>query len=78
MMAQVCNLGVGDFIHTIGDAHLYLNHLEQAKEQVSREPLQLPTLNLDPSITDIDAFSGEHIVIEGYEHHPHISAPISI
>ncbi|MDG1524823.1 MAG: thymidylate synthase [Candidatus Thalassarchaeaceae archaeon] len=78
MMAQVCNLDVGDFIHTIGDAHLYLNHLEQAKEQVSREPLQLPTLNLDSSITDIDAFAGEHIVIEGYEHHPHISAPISI
>ena len=78
MMAQVCDLEVGDFIHTIGDAHLYLNHLEQAKEQVSREPLNLPTLNLDSSIRDIDDFTSEHIEFEGYEHHPHISAPISV
>ena len=78
MMAQVCGLGVGDFIHTIGDAHLYLNHLEQAREQVSREPLSLPTLKLDSKIMDIDEFTGEHIAIEGYEHHPHIAAPISV
>jgi thymidylate synthase len=78
MMAQVCGLGVGDFIHTIGDAHLYLNHLEQAREQVTREPLDLPTLNLDSSIMDIDAFTADHVVIEGYEHHPHIVAPISV
>ena len=78
MMAQVCGLGVGDFIHTIGDAHLYLNHLEQAREQVSREPLSLPTLKLDSIIMDIDEFTGEHIAIEGYEHHPHIAAPISV
>jgi len=78
MMAQVCGLGVGDFIHTIGDAHLYLNHLEQAREQVSREPLSLPTLKLDSNITDIDEFTGNHIAIEGYEHHPHIAAPISV
>ena len=78
MMAQVCGLGVGDFIHTIGDAHLYLNHLEQAREQVSREPLSLPTLKLDSKIMDIDEFTGDHIAIEGYEHHPHIAAPISV
>ena len=78
MMAQVCGLGVGDFIHTIGDAHLYLNHLEQAREQVSREPLSLPTLKLDSNIMDIDEFTGDHIAIEGYEHHPHIAAPISV
>lgn len=78
MMAQVCGLGVGDFIHTIGDAHLYLNHLEQAREQVSREPLPLPTLKLDATIVDIDDFTGDHVVIEGYEHHPHIAAPISV
>ena len=78
MMAQVCGLGVGDFIQTIGDAHLYLNHLEQAREQVSREPLSLPTLKLDSKIMDIDEFTGDHIAIEGYEHHPHIAAPISV
>jgi thymidylate synthase len=78
MMAHVCGLGVGDFIHTIGDAHLYLNHLEQAREQVSREPLNLPTLKLDSNIMDIDEFTGDHIAIEGYEHHPHIAAPISV
>ncbi|MDP7329616.1 MAG: thymidylate synthase, partial [Candidatus Thalassarchaeaceae archaeon] len=54
LMAQVCELGVGEFIHTIGDAHLYLNHLDQAREQVSREPMDLPTLKLDSSIMDID------------------------
>ena len=78
MMAQACNLGVGDFIHTIGDAHLYLNHLEQAREQITREPLKLPTLNLDPDIVNIDDFKAEHVEIIGYEHHPHIAAPISI
>ena len=78
MMAQVCGLGVGDFIHTIGDAHLYLNHLEQAREQVTREPLDLPTLNLDSRIMDIDAFTADHVEIEGYVHHPHIVAPISV
>ena len=78
MMAQVCNLEVGDFVHTIGDAHLYNNHLEQAREQVSRNPLQLPTLYLNPEITDIDSFKFEDIKVRGYEHHPHITAPISV
>ena len=78
MMAQVCELDVGDFVHTIGDAHLYLNHLEQAKEQIARDPLPLPTIKLDSSIMDIDTFTAEHIEVEGYQHHPHIAAPISV
>ena len=78
MVAQVCGLEAGEFVHTIGDAHLYLNHLEQAKLQLSREPLSLPKLHLDQSIMDIDEFTYESITVEGYEHHPHISAPISV
>ena len=78
MMAQVCGLKPGVFVHSLGDAHLYNNHLDQARLQVTREPLPLPKLNLDPTITDIDAFTDEHIAFEGYEHHPHIAAPIAV
>jgi thymidylate synthase len=78
LMAQVCGLEAGEFIWTGGDCHLYLNHLDQAKLQIEREPLTLPRLRLDPSVTDIDGFTAEHIEIIDYEHHPHISAPISI
>ena len=78
MIAQVCGLEPGEFVWTGGDCHLYLNHMEQAKIQIEREPLELPTLRLDPSISNIDEFSYEHITIEGYDHHPHISAPISV
>ena len=78
MMAQVCGLNPGEFIWTGGDCHLYNNHLDQARLQVSRSPLELPKLLLDSSITDIDDFKAEHIQIIDYEHHPHISAPISI
>lgn len=78
MIAQVCDLEPGDFIWTGGDCHLYLNHMEQARLQVSREPLNLPILRLDPSIKSIDDFRFEHISIVGYEHHPHIAAPISV
>ena len=78
MIAQVCGLEPGDFVWTGGDCHLYLNHIEQAKMQIEREPLDLPTLHLDPSISSIDEFMFEHITIEGYDHHPHISAPISV
>ena len=78
MVAQVCGLEAGEFVHTIGDAHLYLNHLEQAKLQLSREPLSLPKLHLDQNIMDIDEFTYESVTVEGYEHHPHISAPISV
>lgn len=78
MMAQVCGLKPGVFVHSLGDAHLYNNHLDQARLQITREPLPLPTLKLDPSITDIDAFTAEHIEFVGYEHHPHIAAPIAV
>ena len=64
-MAQVCGLEAGTFVHTLGDAHLYMNHLDQAREQISREPLTLPVLKLDQSIADIDAFTFEHIEIIG-------------
>ena len=78
MMAQVCGLEAGTFVHTLGDAHLYMNHLEQAREQVSREPLALPIIKLDSSITNIDEFTFESLEVIGYEHLPHISAPISV
>ena len=78
MMAQVCELEPGVFVHTLGDAHLYNNHLQQARLQTTREPLPLPTLRLNPDITDIDGFTYEDIEVIGYEHHPHIKAPISV
>ena len=78
MIAQVCDLEPGEFIWTGGDCHLYLNHIEQARLQVSRKPLKLPKLELDKSIKSIDDFRFEHISIVGYEHHPHIAAPISV
>jgi thymidylate synthase len=78
MIAQVCGLRPGDFIHTLGDAHLYSNHLEQADEQLSREPHPLPTLKLNPAITDLFAFGYDDFELLDYEHHPHIRAPIAI
>jgi thymidylate synthase len=78
MIAQVCGLQPGEFVWTGGDCHLYLNHIEQAKKQIGRDPLDLPKLRLDTSISRIDDFRFKHISIEDYDHHPHISAPISI
>ncbi|WP_332641636.1 thymidylate synthase [Aeromicrobium sp.] len=78
MVAQVAGLEVGDFVHTLGDAHLYVNHLDQAREQLTREPRALPELWLDPSITSIDDFTLDSIKVTGYEPHPAIKAPIAI
>ena len=78
MVAQVTGLRPGDFVHTFGDAHLYLNHLEQAERQLARSPRTLPTLHLDPSVKEIDDFRYEHIEIRDYDPHPHIKAPVAV
>ena len=78
MVAQVCNLEVGDFVHTLGDAHLYLNHLEQADTQLARAPLAAPQLWLNPAVDDLFAFRFDDIRLEGYRSHARISAPVAV
>ena len=78
MVAQVTGLAVGDFIHTIGDAHLYSNHLDQARLQLSRDHRPLPTLQLNPAVTELDAFTLDHIAVRGYDPHPPIRAKVAV
>jgi len=78
MIAQVCGLEAGDFIHTLGDAHLYNNHLEQTRLQISREPKPLPKMVLNPEIKDIFDFTYEDFKLENYDPHPHIKAPVAV
>jgi len=78
MIAQVCDLGVGDFVHTFGDAHLYSNHIEQAKTQLAREYRPLPKLKLNPAIKDLFAFTFDDIEVLDYDPHPGIKAPIAV
>ena len=78
MVAQVCGLHPGDFVHTFGDAHLYLNHLEQARLQLEREPFPLPLLELNPAVSDLFAFGAGDIALQGYQAHPHIPAPVAV
>jgi thymidylate synthase len=78
MVAQVCGYQPGDFVHTLGDAHLYSNHLEQTRLQLSRETRALPTMRINPAVIDLFAFRIEDFTLEGYEPHPHISAPVAV
>ncbi len=78
MMAQVCGLKAGDFVHTFGDAHLYSNHMEQTALQLSREPRPLPTMSINPAVNDIFSFKFEDFTLEGYDPHPAIKAPVAI
>lgn len=78
MVAQVCGLHPGDFVHTFGDVHLYSNHIEQARLQLSREPRPLPRMDIAPDITDLFAFRYEHFTLSGYDPHPHIKAEVAV
>jgi thymidylate synthase len=78
MVAQAAGLAPGEFVHTLGDAHLYLNHLEQAREQLTRQPRALPTMTLNPARRSIDAFEMGDFTVSGYDPHPSIKAPIAV
>lgn len=78
MVAQVCNLRPGDFVHTFGDAHLYINHLEQVNTQLSRQPRTLPSMKINPDVKDIFGFKFEDFTLENYDPYPHIKAPVAV
>ena len=78
MLAQVCGLKPGEFIHTTGDTHIYLNHFDQVREQLSREPRPLPTMKINPSVTNLYDFVYEDFTLEGYDPWPAIKAPVAV
>ncbi len=78
MLAQVCDLGLGDFVHTLGDAHIYTNHIDQVKEQITRKPYPLPTMKINPDVKSIFDFKYEDFELVDYEAHPHIKGPVAI
>ncbi|MEO0476843.1 MAG: thymidylate synthase [Planctomycetota bacterium] len=78
MIAQVCDLELGDFVHTFGDAHLYDNHLDQAREQLSRTSRELPTMKINPEVKDLFAFTFDDFELLNYDPHPHIKAPVAV
>ncbi len=78
MIAQVSGLEVGSFVHTFGDAHIYLNHLDQVEEQLGRDPRPLPTMRIDPTVKDLFDFRYEHFELNDYDPHPHIAAPVAV
>jgi thymidylate synthase len=78
MVAQVCDLEPGDFVHTFGDTHLYVNHLDQAREQLTRRPRALPQMRLNPGVRDLFAFTFADFTLEGYDPHPAIKAPVAV
>ena len=78
MVAQVCDLQLGDFVHTLGDAHIYSNHMDQVKEQLSRAPRALPVMRINPDVKDIFAFKYEDFTLENYDPHPAIKAPVAV
>ncbi|HEY8085415.1 MAG TPA: thymidylate synthase, partial [Methylophilaceae bacterium] len=78
MVAQVCGLKLGDFVHTLGDAHIYLNHMDQTREQLSRAPRSLPTMRINPEVKDIFGFKFEDFTLENYDPHPAIKAAVAV
>ena len=78
MVAQVCSLEPGEFVHTLGDAHLYSNHFDQARLQLQREPRELPRLTINPDVESIFEFKFEDFELQDYDPHPHISAPVAV
>jgi thymidylate synthase len=78
MIAHVCDLQPGEFVHTFGDVHIYLNHLDQVREQLSRSPRSLPRMEINPTVHDLFAFRFEDFTLKGYDPHPHIAAPVAV